>query len=278
MTEFESRPVVPVQTFGPGTYTQTFAIQGNSVLSSLFIYSMDAGSSVKVNYWDSGAGGDLSERYNLQSHPLLTGVSTYTDRQTISRIHNKPNIEIVVTGGNVKLGIYVTVVSAFATDSGAALIANDQPLSEADRGTPVVVLDPATGTWQFASGVNGVQNVSIDNAISTTDLLVSGNQFGETPDSVGLSPGSSMRLISFSPSATLKVPNIVIGGGSRGFFELKINGTLWGRARSTYTSPQASFQIGTITLSSGDTLTVDVTNESESGDAASYYAFAYTGT
>jgi hypothetical protein len=248
------------------------------------VTSIDPGATLKVNWYDFGVGNPQpgfpnTERYDLTSHALVTGplIAPSDERIIVTRIHNKPQLEYVLTGGNATFGVYITLVSSFATDSDAALVAAGQPSSSNDRGSPTAILDPTTGQWQFASGVNGVQNVAVDGTISTSDLLVTGVQQGAT-GAGGLSFGSAAELLSFTPVAQVKVPKIVAGGGSRGLFELQINGQVWAFARSSYQTLQVPFDIGTLVLEAGDTLSVIATNESESGNPADYFAFAYTGT
>lgn len=118
LDQFETRELFTLETRVPGTYLAKMMIRGNSLLSSVFIKAIDPGATLQVNYYDTSTGSDdLFERYDLQCHPLLAGPNVgETSRILVTRIHNKPQTEIIVTGGNVEFGIYITVVSDFAQE------------------------------------------------------------------------------------------------------------------------------------------------------------------
>lgn len=113
---FESKPIVAISQFSPGIYTQKLSIQGNSLLSSVLVTALDPGASVKVNYYDTSAGNIATERYNLHGHTQIIAAGTEPDRIIVNRLHNKPNVEIVVAGGNATLGVYITVISDQSAD------------------------------------------------------------------------------------------------------------------------------------------------------------------
>ena len=47
----ESIRVVEVNTYGVGTFEKKLEIRGNSILSSVFIESISAGATLKINYY-----------------------------------------------------------------------------------------------------------------------------------------------------------------------------------------------------------------------------------
>lgn len=168
---YESKTVVPLQVRGPGVYVQKLEIAGNSILSSLFVKQLDLGATVTVTYQDFGVGGDDGEAVFLDAHvtPTVPG----TDRILVTRVHNKPYITITITGGNAQLGIYVSVISSFASDLDSALKAHLQNVNLVDdRALPQAFYDTGTGKWYFGLGTLGVQHVQVVGgsiAVSTVD-------------------------------------------------------------------------------------------------------------
>lgn len=161
---YETRDILRMQSIAPGTYTVPFHSEGNSLLSTLFIKSMDPGSTIKVNYWDNGAGnGDLpGERVDLESHPLINAVDApLSDRITVTALHNKPRFEIIVSGGNVEASLYITVVATFAANINASLKFQEQmaDLSK-DKGLIVAGYDANQNKIIFLPIENGAVKVS----------------------------------------------------------------------------------------------------------------------
>lgn len=158
---YETRPILPVRVLTPGTYTIPLFIEGNSLLSSIYVRSVSAGGSVKVNYYDFGPGNnDLpGERYELQGH-LLIDASDVTDRILVTKVHNKPHAEMIVTG-TVEFGIYVTVVASFASDLETNLKLQGQ-LADIlkDKGLPSVGYDSGDGKYYFLPLDNGAVKVT----------------------------------------------------------------------------------------------------------------------
>ncbi len=273
---FESTVALQLAARGPGTYTQQFLVEGNSIISSLFIETADPGATVKVNWYDTTVGSDVGERFDLGSHPLYTGpIGPITDRQVIARVHNKPVVEIIVTGGNVTFGIYVTIVSAFATAGDAALVSDNQTVQlGADKGTPQAIYDPVAGKWYFAQGTGGVQSVKVLGAVSTTPVVTSAVLSGtDSPDF-----GDSVDLISYTAVGSIMVGKILVGGDSDGEFSVYIRGTLWGKIRNSWGQRQVPLDLGIVELSPGDTFRIAVENTAQSGTMATYEAFAYYGS
>lgn len=115
---YEGRLIWPKNTvFEPGTTPIAIGkIAANAILSTIFVNAMDAGSTVKVNFYDFGPGdGDEpGERIDLAGHPLIVeGDNPGSDRQVITRIGSKVHIEVVVTGGDVALGLQVEAIADF---------------------------------------------------------------------------------------------------------------------------------------------------------------------
>ena len=167
LKEFESYRVLDVEARSAGTYYPGEShIQGNSVLSSVFVKAIDPGVTLKVNYFDTTAGTFETdgERFDLDSHDLIDDSITvpYTNRLTVTRIHNKPQIEYIITGaGTVTFGLYFTVVSSFATDLDSALIREGDTFVPTDsRAIPMACLDEDAGTLHFLRCEGGALSVS----------------------------------------------------------------------------------------------------------------------
>jgi hypothetical protein len=156
---YETRPVLPIQSLAAGTYVIPLFTEGNSLLSSVYVRSVSG--SVKVNYYDFGPGNnDLpGERYDLNGHALIT-TSDITDRILITKLHNKPHIEIIVTG-TAELGIYLTVISQFASDldNSLKLHATIADLLQ-NRGLPAMGYDPGDGKLYFLPLSNGAVKIT----------------------------------------------------------------------------------------------------------------------
>lgn len=276
---FDSQTILPIQTLGPGTYEVKLLTQGNSLISTVFVESMSGGASVKVNWWDFGVGGDNGERVNLQSHPLISSAPV-SDRIIVSRIHDKPVAEIVITGGSVTLGIYVTVVSSFASDSDAALVLDGQAVDlTQDRGNPKGIYDPVAHQWFLARGSMGVQDVNITGGsimVTTAPFVITNKLSGSADD---LAYGATATVIDYTASVAFLIADIMCGGDDDGLFSISINGSLFAELRNSYMERQVSIESsGQIKVNPGDHIVITVQNVSVSqAGTANYKAFAYYG-
>lgn len=107
---FQSDAWLKLETRGPGVYIQIGEVMAGAMLSSVFVESMDAGASLKVNYFDATTGAAVGERFDLKSHDLITAPGS--DRIMVVRHHNRLGCEAIVTGGNVKFSVYGTALPA----------------------------------------------------------------------------------------------------------------------------------------------------------------------
>lgn len=158
---YESKPILPIKTLTAGTYIIPMFTEGNSILSSVYVKSLSGGASLKVNYYDFGPGNnDLpGERYDLSSHNLITTADT-TDRILVTKLHNKPHIELIVTG-TVEFGIYVTVVASFASDLDTNMKLHAQLADLAkDKGLPAVGYNSVDGKFYFLPIENGAVKIT----------------------------------------------------------------------------------------------------------------------
>lgn len=278
---FDSNAIIPIKTVGPGTFDVKLFSQGNSLISTLFIESLDPGATIKVNYWDFGVGEDAGERVDLQSHKLFTGpLSVISDRITVTRIHDKPVVEVIVTGGNATFGVYVSVVSSFASDSDAALVLDQQVVDLAlDKGNPKGIYDPVQGKWYLARGQQGVQDVHITGGninVTMAPFIVKNVLSGSATD---LPFGSSTTIFDYTASAAFVIGEILCGGDSDGEFNITINGIPWGMLRNSYHERQVALEpAGPIQINSGDHIVISVANVSISqAGTANYETLVYYG-
>jgi hypothetical protein len=164
---FDSEIPLPLEEREVGSYTIPFEIDGNSILSTVFVESLDPGASVKVWYTDSTTGIDVGEEYFLAAHPEMFAFGN--TRLTVTRIHNKPRLNVEVIGGKVKFSVYITVVDSFASDLDQALqVDQETVVFDRDKGMPImaVTLD---GKFVFLR-TEGDGTLSINSPGSKGDL------------------------------------------------------------------------------------------------------------
>lgn len=167
LNQFQTQILLPLESRGPGTFTRPMLVEGNSLLSSVFVESGDVGATVEVKYFDFTTGLISIERFDLSDpHPVIpTSAAPTTDRRLVSKIHNKPVMEAIVTGGEVKFGVYATVVSSFATDLDAALqFDNSTADVSTDKGMPFICYDEDQNKFFFVRCEDGVIPVSASEA------------------------------------------------------------------------------------------------------------------
>lgn len=123
LVEFQSGELFERESRGAGTYIQQAEVRGNSILSSIFLESIDPGATLKINYYDTTTGAEVGERFNLAGHDLVTDLvpPLTTLRILTTRIHHNVFAEAIVTGGNIKFSVLATVVSSTASDLDASL-------------------------------------------------------------------------------------------------------------------------------------------------------------
>lgn len=232
---FETMAAFLLENRGSGTYVKRMEIQGNSILSSVFIKSMAPGSTIEVKYWDTTIGQDAGERFDLDSHRVITDSDTFplTNRIEVTRIHNKPRLEVIVTG-TVEFGVYITVVSSFANDLDNALILEgDTFVQERSKAVPMACLDSVSGLLHFLRCKDG--------QISVTDDL--GDPFflegKETID-----PGNPKTILSFTtPSDTIRrLKRFYARSGATGTFLVYAGGTLIADRSTHPGEPNVSFK------------------------------------
>lgn len=163
---FETKALLDLETRAPGVYRVKMMVRANSLLSSVFIKSADVGATVEVKYFDTTTGDENSpERFDLDGHGVLGAVGT--NRILVTEIHNKPQLEVLVAGGNVEFGVYVTAVatSASAIDQSLVKHLSDTDLA-VDKGLTVTGYDPVLDKFFFLPIESGA--VKVTGNLSTT--------------------------------------------------------------------------------------------------------------
>lgn len=232
---YQTKAIVPVQTLAPGVYTQRMLTQGNSLLSTVFVESLDGGASVATRYYDFTLGGDIGEQVDLAEHVTITTALT-SDRITVPRMHDKPIVELTVTGGNVRVGIYVTVVASFATDLDAALKL-DQQVADLfkDKGMPMMLYDENVGQFFFLRGEGGAIPITISEAGDPVHLV--------SADNLVTTPGTQQDLITDSvPSGKVrKLTQAMVVCRHPGTYLITADGDIIGSGRTGPASSRSMF-------------------------------------
>lgn len=162
LDEFQSSPYFLLKELGPGAYTQVSEIRGNSILSSIYVESIDPGATLQVNYYDTTTGAAAGERFDLAQHDLITDADVGgTFRILVGRIHRRVVAEAIIIGGNIKFSVYATAVTSTASDIDSALIRDGEDYTDPeDKAMPVAYLDEDTQQLFFVRGENGALKVT----------------------------------------------------------------------------------------------------------------------
>ena len=267
----QTRTLLPLEDRTAGTTIRFLLIEGNSLLSTVFVESIDAGTTVKVNYYEDTTGRLASERKDLPSHVLQSVASTDPNKITVTPFHNSPILEaIVVGGGTARFSVHATVVNSFATDLDAALHLDADPadLLE-DKGLPIQCYDETNDAFYFLRCDEGAISISGNVTLPPVTEVVTGTSL--IADTV---TGS---IISHSPATDSKqVQRIVMGGDGYGEFTIKINGSLWATVRNSWNDRTKTLEFGNKVITTGDTITVEAKNVSLiGGGSCTYEAFIY---
>lgn len=155
LKEFDSVVPLGLEERTPGIYEKPFLIEGNSILSTVFVESIDPGASLEVLYYDYTTGQDVGEAYQLEVHRILSTPGDI-DRISVTKIHNKPIVRCAVIGGNVKFSVYITVVSSFTSDLDNALKYDEEIVNYLrDKGMPIMGVDVNDSEFNFIQARNG---------------------------------------------------------------------------------------------------------------------------
>lgn len=276
LRERQSTELLKLDSRGPGTYEVELLIEGNSILSSLFVDAVDGGASVAVEYYETTTGGNAGEITPLLSHATFSSPAVEANKITVTRIHNKPILKAVVTGGNVTFGVYGTVVSSFASDLDTALVFDEQLADLArNKAIPIAGYDPATGKFEFLHLDDGDLPVSASISGEISVNVINKRLYGTTAASV---PATINTEISYTVPA-LKTFKWFGGiGTSDGECEwtVEVNGLPMIKQLNRYTQPNVLLHLGgQLTLVAGDLLEVKTKNRSIYGQTNEINTWIY---
>jgi hypothetical protein len=155
LKEFDSVVPLGLEARAAGIYERPLLIEGNSILSTVFVDSIDVGATVAVSYYDYTTGEQLGEAYQLEAHRILSAAGDI-DRISVTKIHNKPIVRCEVLGGTAKFSVYITVVSSFTSDLDNALKYDEEIVNYLrDKGMPIMGLDVDDSQFNFIQARNG---------------------------------------------------------------------------------------------------------------------------
>lgn len=115
LTKFGTTEFYKYGQYDIGTYQVSLRVDGNAILSVLFVSSLDPGASLTIQYYEEVRG----IRRNLQKHEFS---EVGTQSIIIGPQVNTPRVELVVTGGSITLSCVGTART-------------DQPLNLSTYGT-----------------------------------------------------------------------------------------------------------------------------------------------
>lgn len=270
LREFDTNTIVPLANRVAGLYKQLLSTKANSLLSSVFIKAADPGATVTVKYYQTTGGTeDEGEKQELgNEHKVFTSADAgNTQTVLVTRIHNKPFVEVTVAGGLAEFAVYVTAVSTSASDIDSALHSEGDTIDlVSDRGLPNVCYDEDAGVWRFIR-------------CTTEGIKVSGTFRNEIDDrefgSATVAYGTTANLITYTPTADTFAERILVGGDGSGEFTVTIGTTTWSILRNSWNDRTVVLQLGK-KLTTSDTIIIDVENVSpaQSG-SCDYEAFIY---
>lgn len=128
LSQFGTLELVKYGQYQPSTSKVVLRIEGNSILSTIFITSIDAGASLTIQYYEERQG----VRRNLQSHSMT---SAGTNTIVVGPHLETPFAEVTVADGNVEYTAIVTArvdqpfdMSTYASIVGDSEFTDDQAL------------------------------------------------------------------------------------------------------------------------------------------------------
>jgi hypothetical protein len=134
-------------------------------------------------------------------------------------MHNKPRLEIIVTGAPVELGVYITVVATFASDLDASLKFDGQTaFLLKDKGLVTMCYDEDSGKFNFLRCKDGALAVTATVETPGDPFFIRGQ--------VLASPGNSVDVFtSVVPASTVrKLTQLWVTATNDGYFSLEADG------------------------------------------------------
>lgn len=259
LAEFDSAGIVELQTLTDTILDIETLIEGNSILSTVFLSAVSVGGSLLVEYYDDTLGRHEGEFYSLNSHKLLT-TPLQVDRLTVTRIHNKPKARITVIG-TCRFSVYLTVISSFASDLDAALqFEGDLVDVNRDKGMPITAYETTTNEWSFLRTLNGRLQVDVPNVIQTTQQLINKRLFKLTSPAI---PATENLDIMYTVPLNKK---LYLAGGkgwsdSWASWEILIDDVVYDYAHNNQVNPQVTLGLpAPMALVAGQVLKIKTKN------------------
>ncbi len=172
LLQFESRDIFPLSTKSTGIYEQRLSVQGNGLLSTLYIETVGAGASILVEYFDRTTGIDSGESLAIASHSLLS--ATGSSKISVTGFHDKPIVRVTIAGGSVRFGVYATVKNLSELDANMATQDQEANLTQA-KGLLIGGYDSVENKFQYLP-------------IQDNSVRVSGGVDIEAPDGLPIYP------------------------------------------------------------------------------------------
>lgn len=244
LNEFQSTHLFLIEDRPAGfTDTITMLVEGNSLLSSIFVKSITGSPTLDVNYFEITSGLVADERRNIgDAHPIISAASPSPDQRLLAPFHNKVFCEVIIGGtGSIEFGIYVTVVSSFASLLDRALKNHLEGVDLLlDQGMPLVLQDPDDGLWYLAKGKEGC--ITINGSVVTTPSIPLGDPvFTDVQDLT--TPGVEQTLFTFAVPAltTRNLFTLKVTCRLPTTFNLYAGGAIIATGRTGAGMPNASF-------------------------------------
>jgi len=275
LAEYESIDLLPLDTRAAGVYELETLIEGNSVLSTVFISSADPGATVKVSYYDTTTGDQEGEIYPLNEHPLLSS-GPDVSRITVTRIHNKPRMRAEVNGGSVRFSVYLTVVSSFASDLDAALHLNGELVElSRDKGLPIVTWDETANTWNFLKSTGGRIQVDVPDVIQTAQQTINFRRYNQTS---AMAKNVPTAHVDYTVPTGYRLFWLAGSGAANSWVKwtVDIAGVRYLTRRSSFDKPDVKLHLGSpLILTAGQRIIITAENIGSFGTVADVETFFY---
>lgn len=265
--EFETKTLLEVEPRGPGTYPVKMMVRCNSLLSSIYIKAADAGATIKANYFDTTTGDEFTgERYDLSSHlPYGPANAGETHRLLVTKIHNKPQLEVIVTGGNVEFGVYATAVSSSASDVDSALVSDGDTFApETNKAIPMACLDVSTGLLNFVTCPLKVE------------ITGQGGDLYHIRGGVDADPGNTVTVLTDTvPTGTeRRFTKLWVTATNDGYFSLLANGVEIAAGRIDVVQHNVAFRFDPVhTIGAGISYELKYSSDDDPTEACPIIAF-----
>lgn len=257
---FETRALFDLATRGTGTYEVRIAPQSNSMFSTLFLSAIDPGTTITVDYRESTTGDAEGEDYVIGSHTIPPAGPSGVHKLTVAPHHNKPRLEVTITGGTARFGVYVTSVSSFAVDFSQALVHDGAVINLINSGGLIPsVYDPSDGKAYLARGTHGVLDVNvITGSVGSTAI-----QKSKFDEALAVLANTTQLIVSYTvPFGKIaKLQRVDFGGDNIATFDVKLNSVTIARNRTYFGSfLSTTTQFDALPLVAGNVLQVFVYN------------------